>query len=86
MTQLKNGTILHARNFDFSVVGLPQITIQYSFEKGGKQLYSGNSFAGYIGLITAMRPGAFSISCNSRFQGDHGGKVYPLTLCSFRRC
>jgi hypothetical protein len=75
VTQLKNGTVLHARNFDFSVLGLPQITVQLSFTKGGEVVYTGNSFIGYIGLITAMRPGAFTISANTRFQGDHGGKV-----------
>lgn len=49
--------------------------MQVSFTRNGKVAYTGNTFAGYIGVITAMRPGQFSISANSRFQGDHGGKV-----------
>ena len=50
------GTMIHGRNFDFSVEGLPKITLQLSFTRKGKVVYKGSSFAGYIGLITAMRP------------------------------
>ena len=37
--------------------------------RGGKIAYEGNTFAGYIGLPTAMRPGGWSVSCDSRFNG-----------------
>ncbi len=69
-----NSSILHARNYDMSLSILSEILIQLEFVKNGKVLYKGNGFAGYIGLTTAMHPGSFSISANSRFQGGIFGK------------
>lgn len=40
------------------------------FVRGGKVLYAGTTFLGYIGLPTAMRVGGWSVSCDSRFDGD----------------
>ena len=65
-----NSTIIHARNYDMSLSILSEILLNLVFIKNGRILYKGNGFAGYIGLTTAMRPGRFSISSNSRFQGS----------------
>lgn len=70
VAQLANGTIVHARNQDYSLPGLSDITVQVDFARSGKVVYSGNTFAGYIGLPTAMRPGGWSVSCDSRFNGQ----------------
>lgn len=29
-------------------------------------------------MVNAIRPGGFSVSANTRFQGDHGGKINLL--------
>ena len=64
-----NGTIIHSRNQDFSIPGLPEITIWVKFIKNNKLQYQGTTFASYIGLPTAMRTGAFSVEANTRFTG-----------------
>merc|ERR1711907_231518 len=37
------------------------------FIKGGKLVYTATSYAGYIGIHTGAKPGALSLSINSRF-------------------
>ena len=67
--------VIHGRNFDMNVKGLSNITLQLNFVKQGKVVYTGTGFVGYVGLINAMKPYKFSITANSRFQGDHFGKL-----------
>jgi len=70
VAQKNDGTMLHGRNLDFPMTSyLRNLTIDVVFQKGGKTLYHGVSFAGYVGLLTGMRPGAFSISANERDDG-----------------
>jgi len=69
VAQDNDGHILHARNQDYSLPGLVNITVQAQFTRAGKVVYAGNTFAGYIGLPTALRPGGWSVSCDSRFNG-----------------
>eukprot|EP01060_Flectonema_neradi_P032410 TRINITY_DN5143_c1_g1_i1.p1 TRINITY_DN5143_c1_g1~~TRINITY_DN5143_c1_g1_i1.p1 ORF type:complete len:382 (+),score=78.49 TRINITY_DN5143_c1_g1_i1:60-1148(+) len=64
-----NGTVIHSRNQDFSIPGLPEITIWVKFVKGGELQYQGTTFASYIGLPTAMKTGTFSVEANTRFTG-----------------
>lgn len=71
VAQAANGTIVHARNQDYSLPGLSNITVQLEFTRSGRVVYRGNTFASYIGLPTAMVPGGWSVSCDSRF--DAGG-------------
>ncbi len=64
----------HARNLDYPVDGLNGITASVTFvnssgAQGGapaRVLYHGTSFIGYVGLLTGMRPGGFSVSVNQR--------------------
>merc|ERR1712032_1348510 len=37
--------------------------------KGGKSLYNMTSYVGYVGLLTGVKAGGFSISVNTRFDG-----------------
>ncbi len=64
-----NGHIIHGRNLDYSVPGLNYLSIMLDFQKGGKTVYKGTSFAGYIGLMTGMRPNGFTISLDERNKG-----------------
>ncbi|KXJ13439.1 Acid ceramidase [Exaiptasia diaphana] len=40
--------------------------------KGGKTLYKTVSFAGYVGVITGLKPGLFSLTLNERFNINGG--------------
>ena len=51
----ENGHILHARNQDYSIPGLVDITVQIAFVKNNVTIYRGNTFVGYIGLPTIQR-------------------------------
>ena len=75
VAQNTNGSIMHARNQDYSMPGLANITITVDFTRGGKIAYTGNTFVGYIGLPTAMRPGGWSVSCDARFTGGASNLV-----------
>ena len=91
VAQTANGTIIHARNQDYSMPGLSNITVTVEFRRGGKVAYVGETFAGYIGLPTALRPGGWSVSCDSRFKhgldlldnvkaAQNGGKTIGLMV------
>jgi hypothetical protein len=78
VAQTKDGTILHARNQDYSLPNLINITVQVEFTKSGNVIYQGTTFAGYIGLPTALRNPSknsengetgWSVSADSRFNG-----------------
>lgn len=62
-----NGSVWHARNLDYTVPGLQALTVDVDFDKGGKTLYRGTTFVGYVGVLTGLRPGAFSISVDERW-------------------
>lgn len=49
--------------------------MEVEFTRGGKLHYIGTTFAGYVGLLTGMRPGVFSISVDER---DKGGQLENL--------
>jgi acid ceramidase len=78
------GNILHARNLDFGVFDgynfhndtwdltnkLREVLFNARVYKGGKLLYNMTSFAGYLGLLTGSKQGAFSLSVDSRFDAN----------------
>ncbi|GMR34625.1 hypothetical protein PMAYCL1PPCAC_04820, partial [Pristionchus mayeri] len=76
-----NGKVFHARNQDFGFLfvwdieihtweltrTLKDLVVQYEFQRDGKLLFKAVTFAGHLGILTAVRPGQFSMSMNSRF-------------------
>jgi len=65
-----NGEIFHGRNLDFSLASvLRSLVINVDFQSGGKTVYMGTTYAGYVGLLTGMRPNSFAISANQRDSG-----------------
>ena len=42
------------------------LVIDLSFTRGGRELYACTSIAGYLGVLTGVRAGAFSLSINFR--------------------
>jgi len=72
VAQTPTGKIYHARNLDFGegvgfTATLRENTITVDYQTGNKTLYTGTTYAGYIGILSGMKPGAFSITVNTRF-------------------
>ena len=67
-----NGTIYHGRNLDytFGTSELSNMTVIIDFQEGGKTVYTGTTFAGMVGLLTAQKPHQFTVTLNERDQGD----------------
>ena len=73
----KDGTVYHGRNLDWNLEDtLKQFIINVQFTRGGKNLFKGTTVAGFVGLIHAVKPGAFGWSLNARRKG---GSI-PLNL------
>lgn len=70
VAQAVNGTIYHGRNLDYDFPDLLRnLTIIVDFQQGGQTVYTGTTYAGLIGLATAQKPQAYTISVNERDTG-----------------
>ncbi|KAK3100305.1 hypothetical protein FSP39_017938 [Pinctada imbricata] len=88
VAQDPNGKLYHARNLDFGLfLGwntkthqwmvtdlLRPLIVNLDFQKGGKTAYKSVNFAGYVGILTAIKPKLFTLSMNERFKLD-GGEI-----------
>ncbi|CAF1173525.1 unnamed protein product [Rotaria sordida] len=56
---------------------LRTLITQINFTRNGEVLFKTTSFAGYIGVLTGLKPNVFSISVNSRtsFHGGYEGLI-----------
>ena len=71
VAQASNGSIFHGRNLDYNMVGfLRNMTITVDFTRSGKTIYTGSTYAGYIGLLTGQKPHAYTISLDERDRGQ----------------
>ena len=73
-----NTSVLHGRNLDWG--GIPtfgNITAAITFTKNGVPLYKAVHPVGFIGVLTGMRMGAFSVSLDER---DLGGSLVDNVL------
>ncbi|XP_065577192.1 acid ceramidase-like [Artemia franciscana] len=82
----ENGHIYHGRNLDFGILmgwdiqnhtwlvteALHPLVVEVDFQRGGNTVFKSVNFAGYIGVLTGMKPDAFSISLDERFQLNGG--------------
>lgn len=67
VVRMADGTIVHDRNLDFAFADVMRnITYIAKFTKGDEYLFDATMFAGYNGVMTGIRKGAFSISINER--------------------
>lgn len=86
LAQDPDGNIVHGRNLDTGVfLGwdkknktwkvaelLHPLTVHLQFKKEGKVIFESTSFAGYVGILTAVRKDSFSLSLNKRFSWNGG--------------
>jgi len=75
VAQTVDGKILHARNMDFwEGMGftntLKELAFVADYQKGGKTVFLATTFAGYVGVLSAMKPKAFSLTIDTRFYPD----------------
>lgn len=61
-----NKSNIHYRTMDWSMPILKQLTIEAEFQKNGKTLFIAPTWAGYVGVMTAMVPSKFSVALNYR--------------------
>ena len=77
----QNGNVIHGRNLDYPFQPyLSNLTVHYEFYRGGQLLYEGDGDAGFLGIVTGMRPGAFGISINERSKGGALSTIYEIML------
>lgn len=66
-----NGMMFHGRNLDYTLVNyLGNLTITVDFQKAGVTVYTGTTFAGFIGLLTGQKPHCYTISLDERDRGE----------------
>lgn len=80
------GKLFHARNLDFGLFlgwdiknhtweiteALRPMILNVDYQKGGKTVFKAVHYAGYIGILTAIKPGVFTLSMNERFDLNGG--------------
>lgn len=86
VAQDPNGEIYHARNMDFGLfLGwdpqnhtwamtevLRPTVIKLHFQRSQKTVFKAVTFAGYLGILTGVKQGAFSMTVNERFNLNGG--------------
>uniref|UniRef100_A0A0B7BT65 Acid ceramidase n=1 Tax=Arion vulgaris TaxID=1028688 RepID=A0A0B7BT65_9EUPU len=81
-----SGELYHARNLDFGLFlgwdlknmtwtiteKLRPLIVNLDWQRGGQTVFKSVNFAGYIGILTAIKPQLFTLSMNERFNIDGG--------------
>ena len=81
VAEAEDGTIYHGRNLDYSFADvLRNLTIIIDFQRNGKTIYTGTTFAGYVGLMSAQKPNGFTVSLDERDQGEWWMNVVEVLL------
>lgn len=71
LAEEENGTVYLAHNTDYALAELlRKVTIIVNFQENGKTVYTGTTFAGYVGLISGQKPNSFVLNINERDKGD----------------
>ncbi|XP_015686355.1 acid ceramidase [Protobothrops mucrosquamatus] len=86
IAQDKTGKLYHARNLDFGLFlgwdvqnsswhttqKLKPIMVSLDFQKNNKTVFKSANFAGYVGIISGVKPALFTLTMNERFSLDGG--------------
>jgi len=72
VAQTPDGKIYHARNLDFwdgmgFTDSLKEMAFQVEFQKGGETQFYATTFSGFVGILSGMKPNAFSVTIDTRF-------------------
>ena len=68
----KNGKIIHGRNLDYALSNtLRDMTIEVQFKnRRNPNVFTGTTFAGFVGVLTGSKPGGVSVSLDERDVGE----------------
>jgi len=55
---------------------LKNMAVMIDYQKGGKTVFSNVAFAGYIGVLSGFKSGAFSVTVNTRFYPGGIGQLF----------
>jgi len=81
VAQTPEGKILHARNLDFGdgmgFTGiLRDVSFEVEFQKGGETFFHATTFPSFVGVLSGMKPNAFSITIDTRFYPEGLGELF----------
>lgn len=62
----KTGGSILARTLDWEMYGLDDLTINLNVERSGKLVFRCVTWAGFVGVLTGVRPGGYAVSLNHR--------------------
>ncbi|KAM6972189.1 acid ceramidase [Aplochiton taeniatus] len=80
------GNLIHGRNLDFGLFmgwdiknrswiiseKLKPLVVNIDFTRGNKTVFKSTNFAGYVGMLTGIKPHTFTLTMNERFSLDGG--------------
>lgn len=80
------GNLVHGRNLDFGLFlgwdiknkswivseKLKPLVVNLDFRRDNQTVFKSTNFAGYVGMLTGLRPNLFSLTMNERFSLDGG--------------
>ncbi|KAM3864769.1 acid ceramidase [Diretmus argenteus] len=81
-----NGSLIHGRNLDFGLFlgwdtknkswliseKLKPLVVNLDFKRNNQTVFKSTNFAGYVGMLTGIKPHIFSLTMNERFSLDGG--------------
>ncbi|KAK6168399.1 hypothetical protein SNE40_020941 [Patella caerulea] len=81
-----SGNLYHARNLDFGLFigwdirnktweiteALKPLIVNLNFQRSGQTVFKSVNYAGYVGILTAVKPKTFTLSMDERFNKDGG--------------
>uniref|UniRef100_UPI003AAD6DAD acid ceramidase n=1 Tax=Centroberyx gerrardi TaxID=166262 RepID=UPI003AAD6DAD len=81
-----NGNLIHGRNLDFGLFlgwdmknkswtvseKLKPLIVNIDFQRNNQTVFKSTNFAGYVGMLTGIKPHTFTLTMNERFSLDGG--------------
>uniref|UniRef100_A0A3Q2FQP6 Acid ceramidase n=1 Tax=Cyprinodon variegatus TaxID=28743 RepID=A0A3Q2FQP6_CYPVA len=83
---VETGKLLHGRNLDFGLFlgwdvknkswaiseKLKPLVVNLNFKRNNQTVFKSTNFAGYVGMLTGIKPHIFTLTMNERFSLDGG--------------
>uniref|UniRef100_A0AAX7TGT3 Acid ceramidase n=1 Tax=Astatotilapia calliptera TaxID=8154 RepID=A0AAX7TGT3_ASTCA len=94
----EKGNLIHGRNLDFGLFmgwdvknkswiiseRLKPLVVNLDFKRNNQTVFKSTNFAGYVGMLTGIKPNIFTLTMNERFSLDGGyiGELLGFYTCS----
>ena len=75
-------TVLHARNLDWHTENnlLSEHTRIFNYQRGGRTIFKTVGWVGFIGALSGIKPGSFSVTLNAVLSNDSPEIAYPISF------